>query len=94
MAIEAGADMLKMFPADTLGAKGLKAISVVLPPDIPIIPVGGVNSANMSEFLNCGAGGFGLGSGLYKAGMTSADVAKNARQYVSAIQNHLAQSSG
>lgn len=86
-AIEAGADALKMFPADTLGTKGLKAISVVLPPDMPIFPVGGVNADNMADFMAAGASGFGLGSGLYKAGMTAAQVGANATAYVTAIQN-------
>ncbi|PCI87431.1 MAG: 2-dehydro-3-deoxy-6-phosphogalactonate aldolase [Hyphomicrobiales bacterium] len=86
-AIEAGADALKMFPADTLGTKGLKAIAVVLPPEMPIFPVGGVNADNMADFIAVGASGFGLGSGLYKAGMTAEQVGVNAAAYVKAIQN-------
>lgn len=85
-AIEAGADVLKMFPADTLGTAGLKAISVVLPPDMPIFPVGGVNVDNMADFIAVGASGFGLGSGLYKAGMTVEQVASNAQAYVNAFK--------
>lgn len=81
-AIEAGADGLKMFPADTLGTVGLKSISVVLPNHIPIYPVGGVNCNNLADFINVGASGFGLGSGLYKAGMTTKQVRNNANEYV------------
>lgn len=92
VAIEAGADALKMFPADTLGIAGLKAVSVVLPQDIPIFPVGGVNVENMADFIKVGAKGFGLGSGLYKAGMTVSQVGENAKNYVNAIAKSIEES--
>lgn len=85
-AIDAGADALKMFPADTLGTKGLKAMSVVIPKHIPIFAVGGVNAGNMHEYLAVGAAGFGLGSGVYKAGMSAQDAHNNAKAYVKAYQ--------
>ncbi|WP_144208151.1 2-dehydro-3-deoxy-6-phosphogalactonate aldolase [Shewanella donghaensis] len=80
-AINAGADSLKLFPADAFGPKGLKAMSVVLP-DIDILPVGGVSPDTMQAFLDSGAKGFGLGSGLFKAGMTISQVQQNANAYV------------
>lgn len=86
-AIEAGADGLKMFPADTLGVKGLKAMSVVLPPQMPIFAVGGVNAGNMADYLAVGAAGFGLGAGIYKPGMSADQVFENAKTYVEAYQN-------
>ncbi|MGL1922404.1 MAG: 2-dehydro-3-deoxy-6-phosphogalactonate aldolase [Hyphomicrobiales bacterium] len=85
-AIEAGADGLKMFPSDTLGTKGLKAIKVVLPPEIPLFAVGGVNAGNIAEYLNVGATGFGLGSGIYKPAMAADQVYKNAKAYVAAYK--------
>lgn len=86
-AIHAGADAIKLFPADTLGPNGLKAMMAVLP-SIPILPVGGVaaNNNSMGDFVKAGAQGFGLGSGLYKAGMTCAEVKANAEDYVAAYR--------
>lgn len=89
-AIEAGADGIKLFPADTLGAAGLKGMMAVLPKDVPVLPVGGVSNETMSGFIEVGAGGFGLGSGLYKAGMSVEQVTENARGYVSACRAALA----
>ncbi|WP_166425871.1 2-dehydro-3-deoxy-6-phosphogalactonate aldolase [Paraglaciecola sp. 20A4] len=89
-AIEAGADGVKLFPADTLGAAGLKGMMVVLPKDVPVLPVGGVSNETMSGFVEVGAGGFGLGSGLYKAGMSVEQVTENARGYVTACRAALA----
>lgn len=83
-AIDAGADALKMFPADTLGVKGLKAMSVVIPKHVPILAVGGVNAGNMAEYLNVGAAGFGLGSSVYKVGMNADEAFKAAKAQVDA----------
>jgi 2-dehydro-3-deoxyphosphogalactonate aldolase len=79
-ALHAGADALKFFPADTAGPKGLKAITAVLS-GINIYPVGGVSPKNQDEFVNAGASGFGLGSGLYKAGMGLEEFTANAKKY-------------
>lgn len=81
-AIDAGADALKMFPADSLGVKGLKAISVVLPAKVVVFAVGGVNIDNMAAYLAAGAAGFGLGTGVYKVGMSVDQVSKNAKAHV------------
>lgn len=69
-AIEAGADGLKLFPADVVGMGFIKAVKVVLPKKVPILAVGGVNENNMQEWLSNGADGFGLGSSIYKPGMS------------------------
>ncbi|MDO6840229.1 2-dehydro-3-deoxy-6-phosphogalactonate aldolase [Paraglaciecola chathamensis] len=89
-AIDAGADGIKLFPADTLGAAGLKGMMAVLPKDVPVLPVGGVSNETMSGFVDVGAGGFGLGSGLYKAGMSVEQVTENAKGYVRACRAALA----
>ena len=86
-ALAAGADAIKMFPADTLGAKGLKAMMAVIPKDTLVLPVGGVSAQTMGDFLAAGAQGFGLGSGLYQAGMHKDEVATRAKGYVEAYQN-------
>ncbi|MDO6680108.1 MULTISPECIES: 2-dehydro-3-deoxy-6-phosphogalactonate aldolase [unclassified Shewanella] len=87
-AINAGADSLKLFPADAFGPMGLKAMSVVLP-DIDILPVGGVSPDTMQAFIDAGASGFGLGSGLYKAGMSVEQVKHNALAYVQGYKSTL-----
>jgi 2-dehydro-3-deoxyphosphogalactonate aldolase len=60
-AIRAGAHGLKLFPAEVLGAKGIKAMKAVLPPAIPLYAVGGANPENFEEFRSAGCTGFGIG---------------------------------
>lgn len=80
-ALRAGADALKLFPADTLGPAVLKAWRAVLPPDIAILPVGGITPHNMGPWKAAGAAGFGLGTALYHAGATAAEVGSAAAQF-------------
>ena len=84
-AIDAGADALKLFPAGAQGAPTVGALKAVLPSNKPVFAVGGVNLANMVEFLDAGADGFGLGSNLYRPGDTPKTVAEKARKYVALI---------
>jgi 2-dehydro-3-deoxyphosphogalactonate aldolase len=86
-ALAAGADLLKMFPAEQLGPAVLKAWRAVIPSDVPLVPVGGVTPARIAEYAQAGASGFGLGSALYKPGMNASDVAANARDFVAAWRN-------
>ena len=74
LAARAGASSLKFFPASVLGASGIGAIRAVLPPDVMIAAVGGVSDQNFVEYVRAGIRAFGLGSSLYKPGMTAADV--------------------
>jgi 2-dehydro-3-deoxyphosphogalactonate aldolase len=83
-AIAAGATGLKFFPAEVLGPKGIKAMKAVLPPDMPVYAVGGANPDNFSEYFAAGCTGFGLGTYLYKPGMTAALVAERAATAVAA----------
>ena len=80
-AIRAGAHGLKLFPAEAASPAVLKAQLAVLPRDIPVIVVGGVQSDNMKPWREAGASGFGLGSGLYKPGQSAADTLVRARAY-------------
>lgn len=80
-ALRAGADALKLFPADTLGPAVLKAWRAVLPADVAILPVGGITPANMGPWKAAGAAGFGLGTALYRAGATAADVGVAAMRF-------------
>jgi len=83
-AIRAGATGLKFFPAEVLGAKGIKAMKAVLPPALPVYAVGGANPDNFHEFFAAGCSGFGLGTYIYKPGMTVSDVAERAALAVAA----------
>lgn len=83
-ALAAGADVLKMFPAETLGPVGLKAWRAVLTPPIAIVPVGGVVPASIAVYMAAGASGFGLGSALYRPGDAPEKVASQAQAFVDA----------
>jgi len=79
--IHAGADAIKLFPAEANPPKVLKALRAVLPREVPILPVGGITPQNMNEYWVAGADGFGLGSALYKPGMTVEQVAQSAADF-------------
>jgi 2-dehydro-3-deoxyphosphogalactonate aldolase len=83
-AIRAGARHLKLFPAEVAGPATIKAWRAVLPKEVRLYAVGGVTPDNMRDWLAAGTAGFGIGSSLYKPGMSAADVAKNARSLVAA----------
>ena len=83
-AIRAGATGLKFFPAEVLGAKGIKAMKAVLPPAMPLYAVGGANPDNFHEFFAVGCSGFGLGTYIFKPGMGVADVSERAKLAVAA----------
>jgi 2-dehydro-3-deoxyphosphogalactonate aldolase len=83
-ALAAGADILKMFPAEQLGPVVVKAWRAVIPASVMLVPVGGITPDSLKEFTAAGASAFGLGSALYKPGMTVEQVRKNADAFVSA----------
>ena len=83
-ALEAGADALKLFPAEIAGPQGLKAVRAVLPAATRVYPVGGVDPASMSQWLTSGASGFGIGSAVFKPGQTPEQVGANAAAFVAA----------
>jgi len=84
--LEAGADGLKLFPAEAYPPKVLKAMRAVLPREVPILPVGSITPENMGDYWAAGANGFGLGSALYKAGATPEQVGKSAARFRDAVQ--------
>jgi 2-dehydro-3-deoxyphosphogalactonate aldolase len=79
LAVKAGASGLKFFPAGVLGASGISAIRAVLPADLMIAAVGGISDQNFVEYTKTGIYAFGLGSSLYRPGMTVAEVAARAK---------------
>lgn len=85
-AIRAGATALKLFPAEAASPSVLKAHLAVLPSDIPLLIVGGIRPDNMRPWLDAGATGFGLGSGLYRPGQSESATLDRARAYVAGLR--------
>ena len=83
-ALAAGADALKLFPAELLSPPVLKALRAVFPSDTLFLPVGGITPQNLAAYAAAGASGFGLGSALYKPGLAIGQVQANARAFVEA----------
>lgn len=83
-ALEAGAQVLKLFPAEQFNPSIVKAWRAVFARDIALLPVGGITPAGMAAYVEAGASGFGLGSALYKPGMSAAEVGENAAAFVAA----------
>jgi len=76
--LEAGADALKLFPAEAANPAMLRAMRAVFPPDTMVLPVGGIDAANMNAWRAAGAAGFGIGSAIYRPGDTADIVAAKA----------------
>lgn len=89
-AATAGATGLKFFPASVLGPQGITAIRAVLPPELVIAAVGGVSDRNFADYIRAGITAFGLGTSLYKPGMSAADVRARADATIAAYDAGLA----
>ncbi|CAN5849599.1 2-dehydro-3-deoxy-6-phosphogalactonate aldolase [soil metagenome] len=85
-ALDAGATALKLFPAEGSSPQILKAMRAVLPKEVRVLPVGGIAPETMAPWIAAGAAGFGLGSALYKPGMSAEQVGINARAFVAALR--------
>lgn len=83
-ALRAGADAIKLFPAEALPPLVVKAWRAVFPKDALFIPVGGIKPDNMKPFVDAGANGFGLGSALFTPGLPATGVGDNARRFAEA----------
>jgi 2-dehydro-3-deoxyphosphogalactonate aldolase len=83
-AIQAGADAIKLFPAEQLGPAVLKAWRAVIPRDLAMLPVGGITPESMAPYIAAGANGFGLGSALYAPGRSADDIGQRARAFAQA----------
>jgi 2-dehydro-3-deoxyphosphogalactonate aldolase len=83
--LQAGADGIKLFPAEVLGPPMLKALSAVLPKSAIVIPVGGVGVDQVAPWMAAGALGLGVGSSVYKPGDDARVVEAKARSLVAAV---------
>ena len=85
-ALDAGAHALKLFPAEAASPAVVKAQRAVLPGEVPLLVVGGITANGMAPWLAAGATGFGLGSALYKPGLTADEVGARALAFLTHLQ--------
>ena len=83
-ALAAGADGLKIFPANLVGPEGIKAIRAVLPKGTQVFAVGGAGASNFAQWITAGADGFGMGTAIYTPGLTADQVSTRAHEIVAA----------
>ena len=84
--LAAGADAVKLFPAEAASPAVLRGVRAVLPPGTMVLPVGGIAADNMAPWLAAGAAGFGIGSSIYKPGDTAEVVAGKARALLAGLR--------
>lgn len=92
MAMEAGADILKVFPGDLFGPKIIKDIRGPIP-YAKMMPTGGVNADNVGEWIKAGAVAVGAGSSLTAGAKTGdyAAITETAKKFVANIKAARAQ---
>ncbi|MGI6166268.1 MAG: bifunctional 4-hydroxy-2-oxoglutarate aldolase/2-dehydro-3-deoxy-phosphogluconate aldolase, partial [Limnochordia bacterium] len=87
-AYKAGALIVKVFPADTLGPEYIKSVKGPLP-QIPMVPTGGITLENASEFIKAGAAAVGVGGSLLdKKALESGNyqvITERAQQFIEVI---------
>ena len=84
-ALDAGAHALKLFPAEAASPAVVRAQRAVLPKNVRLIVVGGVGPDKMAPWIEAGADGFGLGSGIYRPGQDAATTLDHARAFTAAL---------
>lgn len=83
--LAAGADALKLFPAEAASPAMLRALRAVFPPGTMVLPVGGIGAASMARWRAAGAAGFGIGSAIYRPGDSAATVAAKAQTLLASV---------
>ncbi len=84
--LAAGADALKLFPAEAGSPAMLRALSAVLPTGTRVFPVGGIDASNLLDWQAAGAAGFGIGSAIYRPGDSPATVKAKATALITALR--------
>lgn len=87
-ALDAGADALKLFPAESMPPAVVKAWRAVFPAKALLIPVGGITPEKLAGYLAAGASGFGLGSALFNPGAAQADLKARASAFADAVRRN------
>ena len=85
-ALAAGADGLKLFPAEAIPPAVVKAWRAVFPAETLLIPVGSITPERIADYRAAGASGFGLGSALFHPALTTSEVRTRANAFVCAIK--------
>ncbi len=85
-ALSAGADGLKMFPGEILTPDVLKAWRAVVPEGTLLLPVGGVNTGTIPSYAAAGADGYGVGSALFKPGLSASEIGEKARELIAVVR--------
>jgi 2-dehydro-3-deoxyphosphogalactonate aldolase len=83
-ALAAGADGLKLFPGEALPPAVVKAWKAVFPASVPLLPVGGITPERVADYVAAGVSGFGIGSALYRPGVTAEEIGRRAEAFVTA----------
>ena len=86
MALDAGADVLKLFPGEALNPTIVRGMNAVLPKGTRLILVGGVTPDTPKQWKDAPLAGFGIGSALYKPGLSVADIGARARAFVAGVR--------
>jgi 2-dehydro-3-deoxyphosphogalactonate aldolase len=81
-ALDAGAHAIKLFPSSAVGIDGMRAWASVLPSGTELVPVGGVDAANLADWARAGAAGAGIGTSLYRPRDTPELVGERASELV------------
>jgi 2-dehydro-3-deoxyphosphogalactonate aldolase len=85
LALDAGADLLKIFPGELASPAVVKAMAAVLPRGTRLVLVGGVTPDTPRVYAGSPVAGYGIGSALFKPGVSPDDVRERARAFVSSL---------
>jgi 2-dehydro-3-deoxyphosphogalactonate aldolase len=84
--VHAGADALKLFPADVLGVRTMTSLRVILPKGTLLVPEGGVDAHTLPEWRDAGADGYGIGTAFYKPGTTGSEASAKALRLIEVLR--------
>jgi|APSaa5957512622_1039677.scaffolds.fasta_scaffold22911_3 2-dehydro-3-deoxyphosphogalactonate aldolase len=85
-ALDYGADILTVFPAELILPVGIKAMLAVLPKGTQLLPIGGIDLNTMVPYIKAGASGFGFGGLLFRPYYLLTQIEENALRIIQAYQ--------